>query len=57
MFKLNAFLFFISTGATWLYHSTYIAFSYLEIFTDYEDDIFVVAAIGPAQGTFQQKKI
>ena len=38
--KLNAFFFFISTGATLYYHATYIAFSYFELFTEYEDDIF-----------------
>ena len=31
-----------SSGATWYYHATYIAFSYFELFTDYEDDIFKV---------------
>ena len=34
--------FFISTGATWYYHAIYIAFSYSELFTDHEDDIFKV---------------
>ena len=27
-----------SSGATWYYHATYIAFSYFELFKDYEDD-------------------
>ena len=35
-------LFFISTGATWYYNAIYKAFSYFELFTDYEDDILKV---------------
>ena len=28
-----------SSGATWYYPATYIAFLYFELFTDYEDNI------------------
>ena len=28
------------SDATWYYHATYKAFSYFELFTDYDDDIF-----------------
>ena len=34
-----------SLGAAWYYHATYIAFSYFELFTDYEDDIFKVISL------------
>ena len=31
-----------SSGDTWYYHATNIAFSYFELFTDYKDDILKV---------------
>ena len=31
-----------SSGATWYYYATYIAFSYFLLFTDYKDDIVKV---------------
>ena len=42
IFNLNAFFFFLLTGATWYYHTIYLVFTYFASFTDYEDDIFEV---------------
>ena len=38
--NLNAFFFFLLTGASWYYHTIYLVFTYFASFTDYEDDIF-----------------
>ena len=40
IFNLNAFFFFPFTGATWYYHTIYIAFTCFALFTDYEDNNF-----------------
>ena len=40
IFNLNAFFFFLLTGATWYYLTIYLVFTYFESFIDYEDDIF-----------------
>ena len=42
IFNLNAFFFFLLTGATWYYHTIYLLFTYFASFTDYEDDIFEI---------------
>ena len=39
---LNAFFFFLLTGATWYYHTIYLVFTYCALYTDYQDDIFEV---------------
>ena len=41
-FNLNAFSFFLFTGATWYYHTICLVITYFASFTDYEDDIFQV---------------
>ena len=38
-----------SSGAKWYYHASYIAFSYFELLSDYEDDIFKVFSISHIQ--------
>ena len=42
IYTLNAFFFFLLTGATWYYHTIYLVFTYFALFTYYEDDIFLL---------------
>ena len=51
IFNLNAFFFFLLTGATWYYHTIYLVFTYFALFTDYEDDIFEVISNLHVQGS------
>ena len=50
-FNLNAFFFFLLTGATWYYHTIYLVVTYFASFTDYEDDIFEVISNLHVQGS------
>ena len=40
IFNLNAFFFFLLTGASW--YTIYLVFTYFALFTDYEDEILEV---------------
>ena len=51
IFYLNAFFFFLLTGATWYYHTIYLVFTYFTSFTDYDDDIFEVISNLQLQGS------
>ena len=51
MFNINAFFFFLLTGATSYYHTIYLVFTYFALFTDYEDDIFEVISNLHVQGS------
>ena len=51
IFNLNAFFFFLLAGATSYYHTIYLVFTYLALFTDYEDDIFEVISNLHVQGS------
>ena len=42
IFNLNAFFFFLLTGATWYYHAVYIVVTYFASFTGFEDNILEV---------------
>ena len=50
-FNLNAFFFFLLTGAQWYYHTIYLVFTYFASFTDYEYDIFEVISNLHIQGS------
>ena len=47
IFNINAFFFYLLTGASWYYHTTYLVFT----FTDYEDDIFEIISNLHVQGS------
>ena len=49
--NLNAFFFFLFTGATWYYNTICLAITYFASFTDYEDDIFEVISNRHVQGS------
>ena len=49
--NLNAFLFFLFTGATWYDNTIYLVFRYFASFTHYEDDIFEVISNMHVQGS------
>ena len=51
IFNLNAFFFFLFTGATWYYHTIYLVFICFALFTDYEDDNFEVISNLHVQGS------
>ena len=51
IFNLNAFFFFLFTGATWYYHTICLVITYFASFTDYEDDIFEVISNWHVQGS------
>ena len=49
--------FFLFTGATSHYHTIYLVFTYFELFTDYEDDIFEGISNLDVQGSKFGRKI
>ena len=51
IFNLNAFFFFLLTGAKWYKHTIYLVYTYCASFTDYEDDIFKVISNLHVQGS------
>ena len=51
IFNLNAFFFFLLTGATWYYHTIYLVSIYFASFIDYENEIFEVISNLHVQGS------